>query len=79
MSQPIEWQPVTEERFDFALNVLPPIDRNASGFLLGEPVDHDHATGRPRFHAYRRLTDGGFVASSRPLTRAEWRSITEAA
>ena len=72
-TQPITWTPTTLERYDEALNVLPPIAWCSKGFLLGEPCDSD-ANGRPRYDAYRQTGDQFFV-SDRPLTVAEWRAV----
>ena len=70
---PITWDGCTAEHYDEMLNVLPPIDWNGGAFLVGEASDHDFATGRPRYSAYRRHGDV-YEFSSRPLTRAEFRA-----
>lgn len=70
---PIQWRPTTEEQFDEMLNVLPPAAWINGGFLVGEPSDHHAQTGAPRFQAYRQRGQI-FEASTRPLTRAEFRA-----
>lgn len=69
---PITWGATTEHQYRYALEVLPPVEWRGGGFLLGEPYDHDYATGAPRFHGYRQQGYRHFV-SSRPLTVAEFR------
>jgi hypothetical protein len=74
---PITWSEITEQEYDDALCVLPPLEYTRSGFMMGEPYDHEADTGRPRFSGYR--TDGNsFERSSRPMTRDEFRSIADA-
>lgn len=71
---PIIWEPSTQDAYNGMLGCLPPIDWRGGAFLVGEPCDHDHATGRPRYQAYWQIgTD--YFASSRPVTRAELRAI----
>ena len=67
---PIHWEPTTEQQYREMLNVLPPAKWIGGAFLVGEPWDHDFATGRPRFAAYWHRHDAYLVAS-RPLTRIE--------
>lgn len=69
---PIAWEPTTGDRFEDALNVLPPALQIGGGFLLGEPADHDAKTGSPRYQAFRQRGEI-FEASNRPMTRAEFR------
>jgi hypothetical protein len=70
---PIRWDPSTAEQYDEMLNVLPPVDWTGSAFMVGEPDDHDAATGAARFRAYRQRDDRYEVAN-RPMTRAEFRA-----
>jgi hypothetical protein len=70
---PIVWEPTTHAQYMRMLEVLPPIDWSGGAFLVGEPSDHDFATGRPRYQAFREQ-GGQCFASSRPLTRAELRA-----
>lgn len=70
---PIRWESTTEQQYRRMLEVLPPALWIGGGFLVGEAVDHCVMTGTPRFTAYLKRGDE-FVVSSRPVTRAEFRS-----
>jgi len=70
---PIHWQPTTADKYMEMLEVLPPIEWRSGAFLVGEPIDHCHATGRPRFQAYRQIDDR-FYASNRAITVLELRA-----
>ena len=77
---PITWADTDEHKYREMLEVLPPAFWVGGLFLVGEAMDHDYATGRPRFSAYwhRRTAAGIFdryLVASRPLTIAEARSI----
>lgn len=67
---PITWQRTTARKYQEMLEVLPPAYWSGGAFLVGEPYDHDFATGAPRFQAYVQRGDYYFVAS-RPLTLKE--------
>jgi len=67
------WVPVTEERFNEMLNVLPPAAWHNGAFLVGEASDHHAGTGRPRFTCYRER-HGEFAEYSRPMTHREFRA-----
>jgi hypothetical protein len=67
MNDGIEWQEVTEERYWEMLEVLPPASMVRGAFLVGEPMDHDRVTGRPRFDAFK-CEDGKYFTSSHPMT-----------
>jgi hypothetical protein len=74
---PWAWEPLIpsdggapERRYQEMLDVLPPAYWQGGIFAVGEAVDHDFATGRLRFDAYRQQGDRYF-ASSRPVTIAE--------
>jgi len=69
---PITWDDVSESRFTEMLECLPPALMLSGGFLVGEPWDHDAGNGQPRFQAFRRRS-GKHYASSRPMTKAEFR------
>ena len=71
---PIEWFPSTEERFDYGLNVLPPAAQtdDFQAFLVGEPVDHEVDTGRPRYEGHRHL-GGKYEVTNRPITIKEFK------
>jgi hypothetical protein len=76
------WQPSTEERYDYALDVLPPAGMRSGMFLLGEPMDHSDE-GEAMFSVYARIPrhdDHGnntteYAAGSRPITRREFKSL----
>jgi hypothetical protein len=70
---PITWQPTTPERYEYALNAVPPEVMWRGWFLMGEPENHDAGNGQPRSYAYRNGL-GGFEVSSRPMTRSEFLS-----
>lgn len=67
---PITWGPTTREQYHEMLGILPPAFWKGGVFCVGEPTDHDFATGRPRFATYR-YHGGEYQVASRPLTRAE--------
>lgn len=67
---PIEWIEITEDQYDYYLEVLPPIDRHNGKFLVGEASDHHALTGKPRYQACLEQ-DGKYYQSNRPLTREE--------
>jgi hypothetical protein len=73
---PITWAETTGAQYDEMLNVLPPAFWRSGAFLVGEPVDHDFATGQPRFDAYWQRYKHFYVAS-RPVTIAEMRHELE--
>jgi hypothetical protein len=77
---PIRWAETTEPKYREMLEVLPPAFWVRGLFLVGEAMDHDYATGRPRFTAYwHRSTAAGlfdrYLVASRPMTIAEARAI----
>ena len=67
---PVLWQPCTQGEYRDRLEVLPPIAWAAGSFCVGEPADHDVATGRPRYQAYRAQGEQ-YYRSSRPVTVRE--------
>jgi len=71
---PVQWLESTEEDYDYALGCLPPIAYNGSGFLVGEPYDHDPLTGSPRFRAHIMQNDK-FFKSDRPITIEEFEKL----
>lgn len=71
---PIEWEPISEERYNEWFECLPPAGYGHQAFLVGEPSDHHAGNGQPRFQACRKR-DGKFEASTRPLTRAEFKKL----
>lgn len=71
---PVEWLPTTEARFYEMLECLPPAMWTATGFLVGEPYDHDALSGRPRYQAFRQRGNV-FEVANRPMTREEFRAV----
>lgn len=69
---PITWEETTQKSYWAALEALPPLLLSDKGFLMGEPMDHDIATGRPRYQAYRNRA-ARYEVSSRPMTTQEFR------
>lgn len=69
---PIEWVEITEEQYEYALNVLPPMDYREGMFLVEEPCDHYVGNGNPRYQAYAARYGKHFTAS-RPMQRAEFK------
>lgn len=67
---PIRWERTTERKYQEMLEILPPAYWSGGAFLVGEPYDHDFATGAPRFQAYVQR-GGWFYVASRPLTVKE--------
>lgn len=72
---PVVWEPITEEKYWYYLEVLPPAVMWVGGFLVGEPSDHHAATGLPRYQGCRDLGNGNHVASSRPMQVKEFASV----
>ncbi len=70
---PIVWQLTDEATYYEMLEVLPPAMMAGGAFLVGEPMDHDVATGAPRFSAFRQRGNT-YETASRPLTCAELRA-----
>lgn len=71
---PITWEETPEERYREMLECLPPAVWTRSGFLVGEPWDHDALTGQPRYQAFRQVGDR-FIVASRPMTVKEFRAL----
>lgn len=70
---PVTWEPCSEARYHDMLNVLPPAAWIGGGFLVGEPMDHEADTGRPRYMAFYKRGDT-YAASDRPMTVREFRA-----
>jgi hypothetical protein len=68
---PVIFDATTREQYREMLEVLPPAAWGRGGFLVGEPTDHDVASGRPRFQMYRQRGEA-FEASARPVTVPEF-------
>lgn len=71
---PITWEPTTAEHFEDMMNIIPPAAWHGADFLIGEPCDHHAKTGAPRFQAMRKAGEH-YLASSRPITVAEFKKI----
>ncbi len=67
---PIVWEETTEEKFEYALECLPPVFIGNGGFLQGEPSDHHSLNGFPRYQGYKKKGNK-YLASSRPVTVKE--------
>ena len=78
MSNP-KWRPVTEERFDEMLGIMPPLAWTSKGFLVGEAWSHRECriTGivRATFTAFAKV-DGQHYEALSDLTYPEWGAIT---
>jgi hypothetical protein len=72
---PIEWAGITEDRYNGALDCLPPARHKGWAFLLGEPIDSMAITGEFTFDAFRRLPGEVYQRSSRTITVAEFDAI----
>jgi hypothetical protein len=68
------WAEVTEERYNEMLEILWPAEWLPLGFLVGEPWDHDPATGRPRFTAFVQV-DGKHYEALAPMSIPEFRNL----
>ena len=65
------WEASSEEAFDDALGVLPPLQWQRGAFLMSEPMSHDY-DGRELYIAHRKR-DGKYYKGSRPITQCELR------
>lgn len=72
---PVEWEEITEEKYNYFLEVLPPADMARYGFLVGEPTDHHAVSGKARYQACI-IRGGRFFAPTRPMTRAEFKTLS---
>lgn len=70
---PMTWKRVDEERFDYMLECLPPIDWNSKGFLVGEAWST--IQGEEAYCAFFSH-NGDYYESQYPLTRNMWKNIT---
>jgi hypothetical protein len=71
---PVTWSETTKERYWEMLECLPPTAHCSGGFLVGEPWDHHATSGQPRYAAFSEI-GGKYYASSRPMTRGEFRKL----
>lgn len=54
-----EWEPVSMERFNEMLGMLPPATMTGYGFLVGEPMDHHPIFGFARYAAFVQIGHDG--------------------
>ncbi len=76
-AEPRTWTEIGEETYFEKLEVLPPAAMLGGAFLLGEASD-SHASGAPRFRAYKR-EGGKHYALSVPIMISEFRKMFGAA
>jgi hypothetical protein len=74
---PITFTRTTERKYREMLEILPPAAWEGGAFLVGEPYDHSFATGRPRFQMYWQRGEYAYIASSRPVTYAEFKALIQ--
>ena len=75
----MKWVEVTADRYEEMLNVLPPVEWNKLGFLVGEANSHRKCTVTGYFRAdYSAFValHGKHYACEESLTIPEWRAIT---
>lgn len=72
---PVTWEETTEDKFNYALECLPPAFIGNGGFLVGEACDHHSRNGSPRYQGYKKKGDK-YMASSRPITIREMKEST---
>ncbi len=66
----IGWRPITEERFDEKLDLVPPAYQNHRGFLFGEPMQPG------LWQAFVRV-DGAFYESACGVSLGEFLTLTD--
>lgn len=71
---PIAWHECSALVYDRMLECLPPALWIGGAFLVGEPADHDAATGQPRFDGFR-VRGKVYERTNRPVTKAEFREF----
>lgn len=75
------FRPITPERYDDMLDILPPALETGLGFLLSEPMDHRpcriQGTFRAAFSAFVWIGGQHFQASA-PMTGPEFQRLTAA-
>lgn len=67
------WKQIDNSRYDEMCDVMPPIAHTSSGFLMGEPMDHN-AEGRAMYMAFVAV-NGKRYECSEPLTVAQFRAV----
>ena len=75
------FRPITPERYDDMLDILPPALETGLGFLMGEPMDYRvcrvQGTTRAAYSAFVQSGAAHFQASA-PMTAPEFRRLTTA-
>lgn len=71
----LAFRPITPERYDDMLDILPPALETGLGFLMGEPMDYRvcrvQGTTRAAYSAFVQSGAVHFQASA-PMTAPEW-------
>lgn len=70
----ITWKKVSKARYWDMLEVLPPAVMGGGAFMVGEPMDHDRATGQPTFTGFKQVGQEYFEATE-AVTIAEFRKV----
>ncbi len=73
---PTRWKAISAQRYLELLEILPPLDWSAKGFLVGEAVSHTEE-GATTFTACAEVGDRYFESTA-PITRAQFRALTAA-
>lgn len=68
------WKATTKARYWDMLEVLPPAVMGGGAFMVGEPMNHDPATGQPTFTGFKQVGDKYFEATE-PMTIAAFRKL----
>lgn len=61
------WKRTTKARYWDMLEVLPPAVMGRGAFMVGEPIDHDPATGQPTFRGFKEV-GGQYFEAVEPMT-----------
>jgi len=75
-------KPITEERYWYMLEIVPPAIMDGKGFCVGEPYSHRECTAthkydQPTFSAFFQLGSKYYEAAE-PMTLGEYKAITPA-
>lgn len=71
------WNTITAAEYGDMFGMAPPAAQARSAFLYGEAIDSRGENGATRYLVYR-VSDGVYCKGSRPITFAEWRSMSAA-
>jgi hypothetical protein len=74
-AEPFAWEPISEDDYHYALEVMWPAVWAGSCFLMGEPMDHRGAGDSARFLFFGKGNDGEHYRGSRPVTCTEFRTL----